>query len=193
MGFLENVALALAGLRASKMRALLTMLGIIIGIGSVIAIVTVGNALTGSLEETMIELGVNSIQAYVFQRENVDNLTMTEEDRISDEMLDELWRKFPNDIDFISLQQSGGYGEVREGYRRADVNIVGLNAGNLEVVQTYDLLRGRDISERDVRSARYVAGVSDKFVEKMLCSRKTLTLSGRRSRYTRTRVSTRSR
>ena len=37
----ENIQLALNGLRANKMRALLTMLGIIIGIGSVIAIVTV--------------------------------------------------------------------------------------------------------------------------------------------------------
>ncbi len=46
MGFLENISLAFAGLRASKMRALLTMLGIIIGISSVIAIVTVGNSLT---------------------------------------------------------------------------------------------------------------------------------------------------
>ena len=40
MQLFENIALAVAGLRANKMRALLTMLGIIIGIGSVITIVT---------------------------------------------------------------------------------------------------------------------------------------------------------
>ncbi len=59
MGILDNIMLALAGLRASKMRALLTMLGIIIGVGSVIAIVTVGNSLTLSLEDTMVEMGIN--------------------------------------------------------------------------------------------------------------------------------------
>ncbi|MEG0897998.1 MAG: ABC transporter permease, partial [Ruthenibacterium sp.] len=42
----ENMALAVSGLLANKMRALLTMLGIIIGIGSVIAIMTVGDSLT---------------------------------------------------------------------------------------------------------------------------------------------------
>ena len=45
----ENIKLALGGLRSNKMRALLTMLGIIIGIGSVIAIVTVGNSLTSTV------------------------------------------------------------------------------------------------------------------------------------------------
>lgn len=40
-GMWENVLLALNGLRSNKMRALLTMLGIIIGIGSVIGIMCV--------------------------------------------------------------------------------------------------------------------------------------------------------
>ena len=48
-GMWENVLLALNGLRSNKMRALLTMLGIIIGIGSVIGIMHGGRArLTGS-------------------------------------------------------------------------------------------------------------------------------------------------
>ena len=48
MQLFENIALAVAGLRANKMRALLTMLGIIIGIGSVITFVTLGDAMTGA-------------------------------------------------------------------------------------------------------------------------------------------------
>ena len=46
MLFGENVLVALAGLRANLMRAILTMLGIIIGITAVIAIMTVGNSIT---------------------------------------------------------------------------------------------------------------------------------------------------
>ena len=46
MLIMENILLAVNSLLANKMRALLTMLGIIIGIGSVIAIMTVGNSLT---------------------------------------------------------------------------------------------------------------------------------------------------
>ena len=41
MLIIENIRMAVGSLRAGKMRALLTMLGIIIGIGSVIAIMTV--------------------------------------------------------------------------------------------------------------------------------------------------------
>ena len=56
MGLGESVRLALEGLRANKMRSILTMLGIIIGIGAVIGILTVGNGLTGSITGSMILL-----------------------------------------------------------------------------------------------------------------------------------------
>lgn len=46
MLIMENIKLAFGALRANKMRALLTMLGIIIGIGSVISIMTVSASLT---------------------------------------------------------------------------------------------------------------------------------------------------
>lgn len=39
----ENLKMAIAALVANKMRSFLTMLGIIIGIGSVIAIVAIGD------------------------------------------------------------------------------------------------------------------------------------------------------
>ena len=61
MGLLDNIRLAFASLWAGKLRALLTMLGIIIGIGSVIAILTVGDSLTGSINDSMQGLGVSNI------------------------------------------------------------------------------------------------------------------------------------
>ena len=53
MGFLESLRLALEGLRANKMRAALTMLGIIIGIAAVIGILTVGDGLSGGYQTTL--------------------------------------------------------------------------------------------------------------------------------------------
>ena len=44
MGVLDNILMALSSLKANKMRSLLTMLGIIIGISAVIAIMTVGDS-----------------------------------------------------------------------------------------------------------------------------------------------------
>lgn len=49
----ENILLALNGLRANKMRSLLTMLGIIIGIASVIAIMTLGDSISSSVTDSM--------------------------------------------------------------------------------------------------------------------------------------------
>lgn len=53
MLFFENISMALSSLMANKMRALLTMLGIIIGITSVIAIMTVGNSLENTITSSM--------------------------------------------------------------------------------------------------------------------------------------------
>lgn len=53
----ENISLAISGLRANKMRALLTMLGIIIGIGSVIGIVMVGDSMTNMMTSSLQEVG----------------------------------------------------------------------------------------------------------------------------------------
>ena len=57
----ENITLAITSLKSNKMRALLTMLGIIIGIAAVIGILTVGNGLTGSITGSMSGLGASNI------------------------------------------------------------------------------------------------------------------------------------
>ena len=69
MLILENILLAFNSLLSNKMRALLTMLGIIIGIGSVIAIITVGNSLTLSISENMQSMGANDIYVMVEERQ----------------------------------------------------------------------------------------------------------------------------
>ncbi len=65
MLLVENIILAINGLLSNKMRALLTMLGIIIGIGSVIAIMTVGDSLTLTMSQNMQELGANDVYVVV--------------------------------------------------------------------------------------------------------------------------------
>ena len=64
MGFLENIALAFSGLRSNKMRAFLTMLGIIIGIGSVIAISTLGSIMENSVLDIFNSQGGANLVAF---------------------------------------------------------------------------------------------------------------------------------
>ena len=71
MGIIENIKLAINSLFANKMRSVLTMLGIIIGIGSVIAIVTVGDSLASSITSEMSGVGARNIHLGLEQKDFV--------------------------------------------------------------------------------------------------------------------------
>ena len=62
MNFGQSFRLALKSLTTSKMRSLLTMLGIIIGVASVIVILALGNGVQGMVDEQVEKLGVNMMQ-----------------------------------------------------------------------------------------------------------------------------------
>ena len=49
MNFSENFRIALRALAANKMRSALTMLGIIIGVGAVVALMAIGNGATAEI------------------------------------------------------------------------------------------------------------------------------------------------
>jgi putative ABC transport system permease protein len=55
----ELIRLALSRLASSRLRALLTMLGIIIGVGSVVALVAVGQGATAGISKNLQSLGTN--------------------------------------------------------------------------------------------------------------------------------------
>src|SRR5665647_1494620 len=57
--FSESLFIALDGLRANKLRAMLTMLGIIIGVGAVIAMVSIGMGVQDKVQTSIAGLGSN--------------------------------------------------------------------------------------------------------------------------------------
>ena len=67
MNIIENIRIAIFSIKTNIMRSLLTMLGIIIGVASVIAVVTVGNGgrdyiidMLSSMGSSMITITVKS-------------------------------------------------------------------------------------------------------------------------------------
>ena len=168
-GMWENVLLALNGLRSNKMRALLTMLGIIIGFGSVIGILCVGDAVTGSVTDAMSSLGVNNITVAVQQRlidvETMEILTPEEDDLLTTDMLDALVEEVPGVLDY-SVYESAGSGQAQDGHKYANVSVMGINGAYLSV-NNVNLLTGRTITDRDMEGTKYVAVVSDFLVGKM--------------------------
>ena len=61
MDFFETLRLSLEGLRANKMRSFLTMLGIIIGISSVICVVALGKGSQEKIISSIRAIGTNTI------------------------------------------------------------------------------------------------------------------------------------
>ncbi|WP_089610600.1 ABC transporter permease [Dehalobacterium formicoaceticum] len=171
MNITENIMLAFAALKANKMRAMLTMLGIIIGIASVIAIVTVGNSLSSSITSTMEEMGANSIMVSVrerggeeFNRMPGSATAMPEEsDLLTEEDIESFNERFSDKVETISLSHGVGSAKAQEGRLYANVSVSGVNEG-YGMANNVELLSGRFIAERDVRSAKKVAVVSDKLV-----------------------------
>lgn len=180
MLILENIMLALSGLRVNKMRALLTMLGIIIGIASVIAIMSVGNSISASVTSSMESMGVNNITLGLKKKSSEDEVTsngrrfmgmsrgdqMSEEDYLTDEMLDEMQEAFEGQIEGILLNESAGSGTAEKASLSANVAVMGVNAAYLEN-EELTLISGRTLTERDQTDARNVVLVSDKLVKKL--------------------------
>ena len=77
---IENMAMAFHAIKANKMRSFLTMLGIIIGIGSVISIVSIGDTMRGLFQDLYKDVGIT--QAYIQIGYWIDDVRMTDEDRI---------------------------------------------------------------------------------------------------------------
>ena len=174
MGIGESVRVSLEGLRANKMRSLLTMLGIIIGIAAVIGILTVGNGLTGSITGSMSSLGATNITVFLQEKAGgmggMETLlgvaSPEEEDLITDEMLEALRQRYGEAVAGISVSASAGSGVARDGRLYANVSLTGINEEYLAVNNT-DLLAGRTIRQEDLDGRRSVCVVSDRLVENL--------------------------
>jgi putative ABC transport system permease protein len=174
----ENIVLAIAGLRANKVRAFLTMLGIIIGIGSVIAIVSIGDAITNNVSDTMAGLGANNIYVYVAPSENdsiytqmngINSNEIDDSDLLTIDQINRVGQMFSNEISDIAVYELGGMGKAQDGHRYANVTLYGVNPGYANV-QNVEVQKGRFLQDRDISGNRRVAVVSDKLVSNMFGS-----------------------
>ena len=57
----ENIKLAIFSMASNKMRTILSLLGIVIGVASVVAIMTLGESATDSINESLEVGGINMV------------------------------------------------------------------------------------------------------------------------------------
>ena len=146
----ENILLALRSLKSNKMRAFLTMLGIIIGVSAVIAILTVGNSITKNVTSMMQGLGANDVFIAVQERKEstetedeirtlkVDGLNfgktsssakMQQSDYITTEMIQSMCDEFKDEIYAVNIYDQLGNASVAYEGKKASNSIVGTSVG----------------------------------------------------------------
>ena len=180
MMFYENVRLALFSLKANKMRALLTMLGIIIGISSVIAIMTVGQSMTTTMTDSMASMGVNNITVGIQQRPQKEETTeegmsfgggagrviIDESDLFTREMISNYCETYADSVAAISAVATLGQSRLQDKGLYANVQVAGTSLGYF-LANDLKLLKGRYFSAMEMDEGRKVALASDIVVNNM--------------------------
>ena len=153
MSFAQSFRLAIKSLMTSKMRALLTMLGIIIGVAAVIIITSLGNGMEVMMNDQFEKLGANLIQVQIMDSGSSSRSVKPED-------MKALVEKYPNYFEsvtpYVTVQAV-----VRQGgdeYDRTSVYGVGnsfLN-DNGQTMSGDTMEEGRFLSYIDVEYAQSV-------------------------------------
>ena len=174
--FLENIKEAITSIFSNKMRSLLTMLGIIIGISSVIIITTIGGSIQSTLTATLNSMGGNTVSAYVEARypetdEEWDTWVypdMTDEDYVTQEMIDGLIEAYPDEISGIAAQSNLGYGQIKDetdADNYANVNVAGITPEYLDYMKV-EMYAGRNLTKTDNETQKKVCVIADTMAER---------------------------
>jgi putative ABC transport system permease protein len=121
MLFGETIRISLASIRSNLFRALLTMLGIVIGVGAVITMVALGTGAQRQIDEQMAAMGGNilSIQSSAWFSRGVarDQQTLTTDDAVA-------LSKGMKHVTAVVPEISGRF-QVKYGNRNLNVSVIG--------------------------------------------------------------------
>lgn len=141
--WLENIKIAFQSILANKMRSLLTMLGVIIGISSVISIVSIGDSMKGVMDDIYKDFGENRAVLYVG---NIEDFRST--DFFYHEDIDLLKERFKEKLLYICPSESIRSDVVQS---RSNVKLrMELIDGGYDKVQKVKMLYGRMINSSDI-------------------------------------------
>ena len=148
MGILESFANALSALLANKLRSLLTMLGVIIGVGAIITTTSIGEGAKADITERIQTLGANILavrpgQSMFRGRGSADaRRTLTVEDM---EALQERGQTFSYVTPEVSSRA-----QVKFRNKNTNTTIVGTSPAYL-VTANFTVEKGRFFTEYEIR------------------------------------------
>ena len=139
------IKMALKSIVSNKMRTLLTMLGIIIGVSSVIIMVSIGEGTSAEIKSSIESMGSNLLDVRLFNYSNRYILDYEEIKSIED--LDSIYKVAP----MVSGSASG-----KNGLETMDISIKGIDDEYTEV-NNYNIQYGRNIVPLDIEERKKVA------------------------------------
>lgn len=142
MKIYQNVKLALKQLLSTKFRTFLTMLGIIIGVFSVILLISIGTAISKNVSTQLGDMGSNLVSVSFYPTNPTEKFTYKEATSLLDD----------GEIGSPEVMQTK---TVRTNEHTDDMQVTGINDAYANI-KNLELARGRFCSEVDVRYAQKV-------------------------------------
>jgi putative ABC transport system permease protein len=150
MTLFEILRQSLESLRGNKLRSFLTMLGIIMGVFSIIAIVATGNAIKVYVNTEFEKIGSNTVVVQTRNDGPVDSLTMADVDIIRDAI---------PDLKNVAPYYTGSGGTVRIDTKTRRLLFNGVVPVSREQ-SSIEIMDGRYITESDVKTRAKVCLIS---------------------------------
>lgn len=150
-GLYEYIKMAVQNIRANKGRSFLTMLGIIIGIASVIAIVSIGEGTKNQMNSEISDIGGGQIYIYVSSEGMSEEVWITPEDIQAVRELEY--------VEGVSVADSYN-GETVTGKGTFDL-MVTAEGPDAKMINNADMKYGTYFGEREVEEAKPVCVISD--------------------------------
>ncbi len=160
MGFIDIIKTSISNIISNKIRTLLTMFGIIVGIAAVIAVMSIGEGSTASIQSQFEEMGAGNMTVAA-----MGSRTMNEEDRLS--ISDYELLKNLDGVKYIS--QVANYNtniKLFEPRYNNSASITGVNS-DYYYIQNPTLLYGRYIQDVDIENATDVVVITNSTSQKV--------------------------
>ena len=161
----ESIRIALHELFANKMRSVLTMLGIIIGVAAVIAMVSIGMGVKSNVQDSMASLGSNML-IITPGAENSGGVRGAKGSRTSLKYDDaeEIKKKIKN-IDYVSPTVMSSY-QVVNGNLNWNTSVIGVTPEYM-AIRSLTVTAGTFITQSDIEKRQRVAVIGSTVAENL--------------------------
>lgn len=162
MNFSESFKQAFESLKANKLRSILTMLGIVMGVFSVITIMAIGSAAEAYMNSQFEKIGANTI-TITYKSMNVDR-----QDWLKLQDMDDIKKAAPEIKNIATMVQRSGSLRINDKTRDAIVLGVSSQYRSFELI---DMAYGRFVNDFDISARNKAVIVDELFVKKYFKSR----------------------